>query len=116
MTFLLIPRYPMFALGSSLELEKVEFMLGSVVNAVVSQTMIWVQEKGLELIRDIPEEIKSLDVVGDQVRIQQILAAFLTNVVRYAPSPEGWVEIHVRPRLKDVSDDKSIVYIEFRYA
>ncbi|KAJ8444918.1 hypothetical protein Cgig2_029112 [Carnegiea gigantea] len=113
---LVVRRYPMFALGSSLELEKVEFMLGSVVNAVVSQTMIWVQEKGLELIRDIPEEIESLDVVGDQVRIQQILAAFLTNVVRYAPSPDGWVEIHVRPRLKDVSDDKSIVYIEFRYA
>jgi len=97
------------------EIEKVEFTLGSVVSAVVSQVMILVREKGLQLIRDIPEEMKSLDVVGDQVRIQQVLAEFLTNVVRYAPSPDGWVEIHVPPRLKQVSDDKSTIYIEFRY-
>jgi len=43
---------------SSLELEKAEFFLGSVTNAVVSQLMILLRERGLQLIRDSPDEIK----------------------------------------------------------
>ncbi|XP_059444312.1 phytochrome B [Corylus avellana] len=99
---------------SSLELENVEFLLGSVINAVVSQVMILLRERNLQLIRDIPEEIKSLAACGDQVRIQQVLADFLLNMVRYAPSPEGWVEIHVRPSLKQNSDGITLLHTEFR--
>ncbi|KAK9672311.1 hypothetical protein RND81_12G091700 [Saponaria officinalis] len=98
----------------SLELVKTEFMLGNVINAVVSQVMIPLRERGLQLIRDIPEEIKTLAVYGDQIRIQQILAEFLVNMVRYAPAPDGWVEIHVLPRLKQLSDGVMVVYIELR--
>ncbi|CAL5393458.1 unnamed protein product [Camellia sinensis] len=100
--------------GGSLELEKAEFLVGSVIDAVVSQVMILLRERGLQLIRDIPEEIKTLTVYGDQLRIQQVLADCLLNMVRYAPSPEGWVEIHVRPRLKQISDEITILHIEFR--
>ncbi|KAK6913686.1 Histidine kinase/HSP90-like ATPase [Dillenia turbinata] len=98
----------------SMELEKTEFLLGSVINAVVSQVMILIRERGLQLIRDIPEEIKTLAVYGDQVRIQQVLADFLLNMVHYAPSPEGWVEIQVRPGLKQNSEGLPIVHFEFR--
>ncbi|CAI9779723.1 unnamed protein product [Fraxinus pennsylvanica] len=98
----------------SLELEKAEFLLGSVIDAAVSQVMLLLRERGLQLIRDIPEEIKTLSVYGDQVRIQQVLADFLLNMVRYAPSPEGWVEIQLRPSLKLISDGITIVHIEFR--
>ncbi|BBG93067.1 phytochrome B [Prunus dulcis] len=98
----------------SLELEKSEFFLGSVINAVVSQVMLLLRERDLQLIRDIPEEIKTLAVCGDQVRIQQVLADFLLNMVRYAPSPEGWVEIHVLPSLKKVPDGVTLVRTEFR--
>ncbi|KAH9618084.1 hypothetical protein KSS87_020112 [Heliosperma pusillum] len=98
----------------SLELVKTEFMLGNVINVIVSQVMIPLREKGLQLIRDIPEEIKTLAVYGDQIRIQQILAEFLVNMVRYAPSPDGWVEIHVLPRLKQIAGGINVVYIEFR--
>ncbi|GFQ05374.1 phytochrome b [Phtheirospermum japonicum] len=98
----------------SLELEKAEFLFGNVIDAVVSQVMLSLSEKGLQLIRDIPEEIKTLTVYGDQVRIQQILADFLLNMVRYAPSPNGWVELQLRPSLKQVSDGTTIVHIEFR--
>ncbi|GFZ09086.1 phytochrome B [Actinidia rufa] len=97
----------------SLDLEKTEFLVGSVIDAVVSQVMILLRERGLQLIRDIPEEIKTLAVYGDQVRIQQVLADFLLNMVRYAPSPDGWVEIQVRPRLEQISGE-SILHIEFR--
>ena len=98
-----------------MELEKAEFYLGSVVNAVVSQVMLLLRERNLQLIRDIPEEIKTLAVYGDQARIQQVLADFLLNMVRYAPCGKGWVEIHVRPTLKQISDGLSIVRTEFRY-
>lgn len=98
----------------SLELEKGEFLLGSVINAVVSQVMILLRERGLQLIRDIPEEIKILAVSGDQVRIQQVLADFLLNMVRYAPYPDGWVEIQVRPNMRQRLDGIELVRLEFR--
>lgn len=98
-----------------MELEKGEFLLGSVINAVVSQVMLLLRERNLQLIRDIPEEIKTLAVYGDQSRIQQVLADFLLNMVRYAPSPDGWVEIHVFPRIKQISDGLTLLHAEFRY-
>ncbi|KAL2341666.1 hypothetical protein Fmac_009606 [Flemingia macrophylla] len=98
----------------SLELEKGEFLLGNVINAVVSQVMLLLRERNLQLIRDIPEEIKTLAVYGDQLRIQQVLADFLLNIVRYSPSPDGWVEIHVHPRIKQVSDGLTLLHAEFR--
>ncbi|CAO2838110.1 unnamed protein product [Amaranthus hypochondriacus] len=99
---------------NTMKLDKDEFILGSVINAVVSQVMISLRERGLQLIRDIPEEIKTLTICGDQIRIQQILAEFLASMIRYAPSPDGWVEIHVQPRLKQITDGQNVVYIEFR--
>lgn len=100
--------------NGSLELEKAEFLLGSVINAVVSQAMLLLRERNLQLLRDIPEEIKTLAVYGDQARIQQVLADFLLNMVRYAPSSAGWVEIHVCPTLKQISDGHTLVHTEFR--
>ncbi|XP_058082099.1 phytochrome B-like isoform X2 [Magnolia sinica] len=97
----------------SLELDKGEFLLGDVINAVVSQVMILLRERGLQLIREIPEKIKVMAIYGDQVRIQQVLADFLLNMVRHAPSPGGWVEIQVRPSLKQMSDGDT-VHLEFR--
>ncbi|PIN23243.1 hypothetical protein CDL12_04009 [Handroanthus impetiginosus] len=100
--------------NGSLELEAVNFLLGSVIDAVVSQVMLLLRERGLQLIRDIPEEVKTLAVYGDQVRIQQVFADFLLSMVCYAPSPAGWVEIQLRPSVKEVSEGVTIVHIEFR--
>ncbi|XP_020555118.1 phytochrome B isoform X2 [Sesamum indicum] len=97
----------------SMELEKVEFVLGSVIDAVVSQVMLLLRERGLQLVRDIPEEVKTLVVYGDQVRIQQILADFLRNMVHHAPSP-GWVEMQLKPSLKQISDGITVAHNEFR--
>ncbi|KAL0348579.1 UNVERIFIED_CONTAM: Phytochrome B [Sesamum angustifolium] len=97
----------------SLELEKAEFVLGSVIDAVVSQVMLLLRERGLQLVRDIPEEVKTLVVYGDQVRIQQILADFLRNMMHHAPSP-GWVEMQLKPSLKQISDGVTVAHNEFR--
>ncbi|KAK1396695.1 Histidine kinase domain-containing protein [Heracleum sosnowskyi] len=100
---------------SSLELEKADFLLGGVIDAVVSQGMLLLREKGLQLICDIPEEIKTLCVYGDQIRIQQVLANFLLDMVRYSPSPQGWVEIQVQISLKQISNGITTMRSEFRY-
>ncbi|KAL6522898.1 hypothetical protein OROHE_016745 [Orobanche hederae] len=100
------------ALGS-VELEKAEFVLGSVIE-VVSQVMLLVRERGLQLVRDIPDEVKMLTVYGDQARIQQVLADFLLNMVRHAASPDRWVELQLRPSLKQVSEGINDVNMEFR--
>ncbi|CAN0855388.1 Phytochrome B [Linum grandiflorum] len=102
--------------NGTLEFERTEFHIGSVINAVVSQVMLLLRDRNLQLIRDIPEEIKTLAVYGDQPRIQQVLSDFLLNMVRYAPSSEGWVEIHLRPTLKHMADGLTHVRTEFRMA
>ncbi|ESQ48227.1 hypothetical protein EUTSA_v100199781mg, partial [Eutrema salsugineum] len=99
----------------SFKLERVEFFLGSVINAIVSQAMFLLKERGLQLIRDIPEEIKSIAVYGDQTRIQQLLAEFLLSIIRYAPSQE-WVEIHLNQVSKQMADGFSAIRTEFRMA
>jgi len=75
--------------------------------------MIQLRERGLQLIRDIPEDIKVIYVYGDQVRIQQVLADFLLNMVRCAP---GWVELQVKLNLKQNTDGTELALLQFRSA
>ncbi|KAK1292035.1 Phytochrome B [Acorus calamus] len=94
--------------------DRSEFLLGSVINAVVSQVMILLRERGLQLIPDIPEDIKALSIYGDRFRIQQILVDFLLTMVRCSPSPEGWIEIQARTNLKQNSDGEHLVDLQFK--
>lgn len=77
--------------------------------------MLLLRERGLQFILDIPDEMKTLKVYGDQARIQQVLADFLLNMVNHAPAPKGWVKIHVRRSLRQISDGITIAHVEFRY-
>ncbi|KAG0623386.1 hypothetical protein M758_3G170800 [Ceratodon purpureus] len=97
-----------------LELETTEFVMGTVMDAVVSQGMITSREKGLQLIRETPREIKSMCLFGDQVRLQQVLADFLLNAVRFTPSSEGWVGIKVVPTKKRLGGGVHVMHLEFR--
>ncbi|KAH7676405.1 Phytochrome protein [Dioscorea alata] len=99
---------------SSLEIDKSEFMLGSVIDAVASQVITQLTEKGLQLIRDIPEETKTISACGDQTRIQQVLTDFLLSMISFAPSTEGWIEIQVRTNLKQNSNGNEMVLLRFR--
>ena len=85
------------------------------MDAVVSQGMITSREKGLQLIRETPWEIKDMCLFGDQVRLQQVLADFLLNAVRFTPSSEGWVGIKVVPMKKRLGGGFHVVHLEFRF-
>ncbi|CAH9141515.1 unnamed protein product [Cuscuta epithymum] len=100
--------------GSTVELTSEEFVIGSVIDAIVSQVMIPLKEKNVQLLHDIPDHIKSLTVYGDQIKLQLVLSDFLLSVVNYAPSPDGWVEIRVIPGLKLIQDGNEYIHIQFR--
>uniref|UniRef100_A0A7I4DDS2 Phytochrome n=1 Tax=Physcomitrium patens TaxID=3218 RepID=A0A7I4DDS2_PHYPA len=97
-----------------LELETAEFEMGSMMDAVVSQGMVTSREKGLQLIRETPREIKDMCLFGDQVRLQQVLADFLLNAVRFTPSSEGWVGIKVVATKRRLGGGFHVVHLEFR--
>ncbi|KAG6692080.1 hypothetical protein I3843_10G091000 [Carya illinoinensis] len=97
-----------------LQLKIEEFLLGNVLDAVVSQVMILLKERNLKLFHEIPEEIKTLSLYGDQIRLQLILSDFLLNVVHHAPYPAGWVEIKVSPGPKLIQDGCEFIRIQFR--
>lgn len=90
-------------------------MLGNVVDVIISQSMLSLREKNLQLFHEIPEEIKSLSLHGDQIRLQLVLSDFLLNVVNHAPSSNGWVEIKISPGLKLIQDGNNYVRLQFRY-
>ncbi|XP_057464150.1 phytochrome E-like isoform X3 [Actinidia eriantha] len=98
----------------SMELNMEEFLLGNVIDAIVCQVMNLVKEKNLQLVHEIPDEIKTLYLFGDQVKLQLVLSDFLMNMARYAPSPNGWVEIKVSPCLKLIQDGDEYVQLQIR--
>ncbi|GFZ06183.1 phytochrome E [Actinidia rufa] len=98
----------------SMELNMEEFLLGNVIDAIVCQVMNLVKEKNLQLVHEIPDEIKTLYLFGDQVKLQLVLSDFLMNMTRYAPSPNGWVEIKVSPGLKLIQDGDEYVQLQIR--
>lgn len=98
-----------------IKLKVEEFLLGDVVNAIVSQAMILLREKDLHLSHDVPEQIKSLWLYGDQMKLQLALSDFLLCVVDYTPSLNGWVELEVSHGLKLIQDGNEFVHLKFRY-
>ncbi|EFJ07212.1 hypothetical protein SELMODRAFT_161807 [Selaginella moellendorffii] len=97
-----------------LELDTTEFMMGTVMDAVISQGMITSKEKNLQLIRETPKEIKAMFLYGDQVRLQQVLADFLLNAIRFTPSSENWVGIKVATSRKRLGGGVHVMHLEFR--
>lgn len=92
-----------------------EFRLGNVLDAIVSQAMILLREKNLQLFHEIPEEIKSIYLYGDHIRLQLVLSDFLLNVVHHAPVSDGWVEIEISPGRKLLQDGNEFIHLQFRY-
>ncbi|XP_059669263.1 phytochrome E-like [Cornus florida] len=97
------------------DLKMEEFLLGNVIDAIVSQVMILLKERNLQLFLEIPEEIKKLSLLGDQMRLQLLMSDFLLNIVHHTP-PDGWVEIKVSPASKLIHDGNEFVHLQFRIA
>ncbi|KAL5577130.1 hypothetical protein UlMin_018829 [Ulmus minor] len=98
----------------NVQLNMEEFCLGDVLDAIVSQVMILLREKKLQLFHEITEEIKSLHLYGDRVKLQLVLSDFLLNVVNHAPVTDGWVKIEIFRGLKLIKDGNEFISLQFR--
>ncbi|XP_076960364.1 phytochrome E-like [Bidens hawaiensis] len=98
----------------NVELKSDEFVMENLLDAVVSQVMMVMNEKNIPLIHEIPNQVKTLGLIGDQIRLQIILSDFLISIVNHAPSVNGWVEIKVSPGLRMKQDGHEYIHLQFR--
>ncbi len=78
--------------AGKLELEAVDFNLDDVINSLSGMVSVKAQEKGLELVfskfRDVP-----LHLVGDPLRLGQILTNLVSNAIKFTETGEVVVTV-----------------------
>nr|AHZ63953.1 phytochrome [Plagiogyria japonica] len=100
-----------------LELETSEFLMGSVIDAVISQGMVVSKESGVQITTEVPDDLKTLYLFGDQARLQQVLANLLFCAIHHTNAPEGedtWVGIKVSITKRRLDDEVHLMHFEFR--
>uniref|UniRef100_A0A1J3K0G9 Phytochrome n=1 Tax=Noccaea caerulescens TaxID=107243 RepID=A0A1J3K0G9_NOCCA len=97
-----------------LQLETEEFRIESVLDTIISQVMIMLRERNSQLRVEVAEEIKTLPLYGDKVKLQLILADLLRNIVNHAPFPDSWVGITISPGNKLACDNDHSIHLQFR--
>ena len=73
-------------------IEKKEFNFRNMVNHVIDTSITMINEKGLYLIANVAEDIPE-NVVGDELRIIQILNNLLSNAVKF--TSVGYISIEI---------------------
>ncbi|XWS31084.1 hypothetical protein CRYUN_Cryun23aG0047000 [Craigia yunnanensis] len=97
-----------------MEVNSEEFNLGETLEAVLKQVMVMSQERQVEVIQDLPAEVSSMYLYGDNLRLQQVLSDFLTNALLFTPAfEESSVAFRVIPRKERIGTKMHIVYLEF---
>lgn len=98
-----------------LELCTIEFNLGEALQAVISQGMPLSRERRIQLVLELPEEVASMYLYGDNVRLQQVLSNFLSNVLFFTPTFEGSSVLFKGIERKEHMGSKvQIIHLEFR--
>ncbi|CAH1448738.1 unnamed protein product [Lactuca virosa] len=98
----------------SMKLNMDQFVMENLLDAIVSQVMMVLKEKNIPLVHEIPDQVKKLALLGDQLRLQMVLSDFLLSIVHHAPSQDGWVEIKVSPGLRMIHDGHEFIHLQFR--
>ncbi|XWS36688.1 hypothetical protein CRYUN_Cryun20dG0106900 [Craigia yunnanensis] len=98
-----------------MEMNSGEFNLGEALEAVLKQVMIMSQERQVQVIQDLPAEVSSMYLYGDNLRLQQVLSDFLTNALLFTPAfEESSVAFRVIPQKERIGMKIHIVHLEFR--
>ncbi len=92
-----------------LSLEAIPFELDKVIDAVSNLISEKADTKGLELISDVEKSIPGR-LVGDPLRLGQILINLANNAVKF--TEQGEISIHVR--LKSESSTSAVLYFEVK--
>ncbi len=91
--------------AGKLTVEQIPFSLSDVLNDIVTLSAPAIAEKGLELHIWIDDKISPM-VLGDPVRVGQVLNNLLSNAVKF--TEKGYIEISIRLK----SQNKAIQEIE----
>ncbi|HLW08683.1 MAG TPA: ATP-binding protein, partial [Marinilabiliaceae bacterium] len=83
-----------------LELEVIDFGLESVLQNLSDIVLFRANEKGLNLIFDYGENVP-LDLVGDALRLEQVLVNLVNNAIKFTDQGEVIVKIRVKSESKD---------------
>ena len=83
-----------------LELESVPFAIADVVNDMLKPLALRASQKGLELIANITPGVPA-GIVGDPVRLQQVLANLVANAIKFTARGHVLLELHEDARTDD---------------
>ncbi|MGL1936549.1 MAG: response regulator [Fibrobacterales bacterium] len=86
--------------AGKLDIEEVDFELDSVIDNLSNMISLKAQEKGIELIFSIASDIPPV-LVGDPLRLGQILLNLANNALKFTDSGEIKVEITVEEKKYD---------------
>ncbi len=95
--------------AGKLELERIEFSFGDVMEEVATMMELAAEDKGLELTCHTDTALPST-LVGDPVRIRQVLVNLISNAVKFT----SFGEIGVRATLGREASDRSYVRVDVR--
>ena len=88
-----------------MELNSVEYDLGNLLSDIVGMIWIRAKEKGLEFHIDVDPNLPA-SLIGDDVRIKQILINILNNAVKY--TKEGSVTLSIQAKQTDLNIEGSL--------
>nr|XP_043621174.1 phytochrome C [Erigeron canadensis] len=98
-----------------LEMKCAEFKLGESLEVVLNQITILSRERKVEVVYDAPEQVLSLSVFGDNLRLQQVLSDFLSNALSFTPQYEGSsIQFRVTHRMEHIGTKIQVAHLEFR--
>jgi signal transduction histidine kinase len=69
--------------ANRLTLEKTTFLVPATISHVVSMMSDRISEKGLQFIEEIDPRLNQLALVGDPLRLGQILVNYISNAVKF---------------------------------
>jgi len=97
-----------------MDMNMVEFKLEEALNTVLMQGMSLGKEKRISVERDWPVEVSCMYLYGDNLRLQQVLADYLTCTLQFTQPAEGPIVLQVIPKKENIGSGMQIAHLEFR--
>ncbi len=83
-----------------IELEALKFRLQESLRQIVFSHVVTANQKGLELLLDMPSNIPN-DVIGDPGRLRQIITNLIGNAIKFTDKGEVLVQVKEEERTED---------------
>jgi signal transduction histidine kinase/HPt (histidine-containing phosphotransfer) domain-containing protein/ActR/RegA family two-component response regulator len=81
--------------AGKLDMETIPFDLGDIADNVVNVLSMKADEKGLELLLDMPPQLPPTALIGDPLRLGQVLLNLGSNAVKFTESGEIVIAVQV---------------------